>query len=440
MNVKSQPVGRICSRWSLGVVALAMMPVTASAETRSLGENLVKNQSFENKAALAETWIKRLGAKLPGEEQVTSTAALDEKVAQDGSNSLRLSGDIKTTRWIAIESAAVPVEPDAYYQLVGWMKTEDVKAEGRQYLNANYYVQFADENNQLVKVGPSPVVTTDPIIGTHKWTKVEALIRAPLGSHHCRVGCALTCSGTAWFDTVSLRRRLDIEWKTIETDRFIYHYEEGTTPPTADMLEDNRKYLERVEEILGISYPDKIRYFRYESSKRAEELFSDSIREHLDSSEIHDTTWRNTHQVIHVVMRPLGVTNSLLAEGIVSYLSSTLHGANVHIFLRVARRTGAIPHIEELVNPTDYKRFHPGAAYNQAGSFVGFLVEAYGIENFLKVYGYETSDDAVVEFPARFRSVYGKDLATVEEEWREFVMQFPENRQAIVPPETKKNK
>ncbi len=46
-------------------------------------------------------------------------------------------------------------------------------------------------------------------------------------------------------------------------------------------------------------------------------------------------------------------------------------------------------------------------AYILAGSFVGFLVERYGLARFRRLY--ETED---------YEMVYGKSFATLETEWR----------------------
>jgi len=49
-----------------------------------------------------------------------------------------------------------------------------------------------------------------------------------------------------------------------------------------------------------------------------------------------------------------------------------------------------------------------------AGSFVGFLIEKYGLPQFRSVY--ETED---------YNKVYGKSLSTLENEWRQALFQNP---------------
>ena len=57
------------------------------------------------------------------------------------------------------------------------------------------------------------------------------------------------------------------------------------------------------------------------------------------------------------------------------------------------------------------------AAYPQAGSFVGFLVERFGVQKFKKFYPLSEPYENYWDTISRFKAVYGKTVEELEEEW-----------------------
>jgi hypothetical protein len=109
--------------------------------------------------------------------------------------------------------------------------------------------------------------------------------------------------------------------------------------------------------------------------------------------------------------------NRFLAEGLAVYLHATLAGNPAFPTFGADLRPLAA---QGLAGVTSLAALHgvrtprplgtvmeEKTAYILAGSFVGFLVERYGLARFRRLYATEDYD-----------AVYGKPFATLEAEWR----------------------
>jgi len=120
------------------------------------------------------------------------------------------------------------------------------------------------------------------------------------------------------------------------------------------------------------------------------------------------------HEIVHIYAPN---ANRFLAEGLAVYLHHKLAGnrafPNFGRALDAAAR-GWLPQVETLDRLDGVRTPTPlgsvlneQGAYLLAGSFVGFLIEKYGLPEFRKLY--ETG---------AYEAVYGKPLGALEKEWR----------------------
>lgn len=130
---------------------------------------------------------------------------------------------------------------------------------------------------------------------------------------------------------------------------------------------------------------------------------------------VRDNTGALLHEIVHVYAPH---DNRFLAEGLAVYLHARLAGnpafPNFTEDLRrsAARRLSAVSSLKVL-NAVRTPRplgtvMNEETAYTAAGSFVGFLIEKYGLESFRKLY--ETED---------YDKVYAKSFDLLETEWRQ---------------------
>ena len=120
------------------------------------------------------------------------------------------------------------------------------------------------------------------------------------------------------------------------------------------------------------------------------------------------------HEIVHIYAPH---PNRFLAEGLAVYLHSKLAGnpafPNFGGNLRplAARGLSGVESFEALHSVRTPRRLgtvmDEKTAYILAGSFVGFVIERYGLASFRSLYGTEN-----------YAQVYGKSLGTLEHEWR----------------------
>jgi hypothetical protein len=129
---------------------------------------------------------------------------------------------------------------------------------------------------------------------------------------------------------------------------------------------------------------------------------------------VRDNSAALLHEIVHIYAPN---DNRFLAEGLAVYLHARLAGnhafPNFGESLRpaAARSLSGVLSLEAL-NAVRTPRplstvMNEETAYILAGSFVGYLIEKYGLAEFRRLY--ETGN---------YQSVYGKPLASLESEWR----------------------
>ena len=128
---------------------------------------------------------------------------------------------------------------------------------------------------------------------------------------------------------------------------------------------------------------------------------------------VRDNTGALLHEIVHIYAPN---NNRFLAEGLAVYLHTKLGGnpafPNFGEDLRrsAVRSVSGVKSLESL-NSVRTPRplsivMDEETAYILAGSFVGFLIETYGLPSFRSLY--ETDN---------YEKVYGKSLDTLEKEW-----------------------
>jgi hypothetical protein len=121
------------------------------------------------------------------------------------------------------------------------------------------------------------------------------------------------------------------------------------------------------------------------------------------------------HEIVHIYA-PSG--NRFLAEGLAVYLHHKLAGNGAFpnfgkpLDAEARERLSQIGSLDQL-NTVRTPRplssvLNEQSAYILAGSFVGYLIDKYGLPDFKAVYEGRT-----------YESVYGKSLGALEKEWRE---------------------
>jgi hypothetical protein len=134
----------------------------------------------------------------------------------------------------------------------------------------------------------------------------------------------------------------------------------------------------------------------------------------MPARRFQDTTGALLHEIVHIYAPH---ANRFLAEGLAVYLHAKLAGNPAfpnfgEDLKRLAARD--LPGVEVMRGLNAVRTPRPlgtvldeKTAYVLAGSFVGFLIERYGLPQFRSLYG-----------TGSYETVYGKSFPSLEREWR----------------------
>ncbi len=414
--IRRNLLGGVC--FALGICCWLLAPQRAPAQSGDelWGENLVENSSFEQGTMDDSGWLKRSAFSM-SRTAVPPTFLMDGDVARTGKKSLRIAADADTTAFYSLESKPVPVEAGRNYKVAGWIKTEDVKAVGRQPLYCNLHIRFSRAGGVSVPIQGSRVVVTPTVDGSADWTLVERIVTAPEQAVEARAGCVLTCSGTAWFDDLAIYPQLAIPWQEVKTDRITFLYE-GDDAPTREKISSTEEHLAAIESALGVKHEDRIDFYNYRSIQRKEAVTGNAWEAHYVGSTVHTIGWEDKHKLAHMVLRPLGESTLLLREGLAMYLSQKTMGIDLHSRVRRLSRTELLPSVKTLCDDRQFKEIGADLSFPAAGSFVRFLVEEYGMQKVKLLYSAMDPGSPAAKFKQTFQQIIRRDFLDAEAMWR----------------------
>ncbi len=213
------------------------------------------------------------------------------------------------------------------------------------------------------------------------------------------------------------------------TDHYEFHYDAG------DGVEASRQeaFHVWVTARLGIQLPGRIAYYKYRTRQEMGDhtgTYDSNGFAEPGTQTIHTIASWDNHEVVHVMMASMvGQSCSLFSEGIAVALETDpangdlvprFQMEDVHMSARRYLATGqlVLP-LDRLVETKSFWEFSDTTlTYREAGSFVRFLLDRYGIERFLTFYrsGVQVFDkkDAI---KSHFAAAMGVPFETAEAAW-----------------------
>jgi len=140
------------------------------------------------------------------------------------------------------------------------------------------------------------------------------------------------------------------------------------------------------------------------------------------------------HETTHILMYEHGRPPAIFDEGFAVYMSERLGahaleelgGANATICERVSklREEKKLIELSELLTYPEIgsRRSKPGISYPQAASFVKFLIEEFGKDNFLEAYSRlknPSNDAEAAHNIGILQEIYGKSLGELDKQWQQ---------------------
>jgi hypothetical protein len=222
---------------------------------------------------------------------------------------------------------------------------------------------------------------------------------------------------------------IDWTWSVSESQHFQFHYMPGSAAERdiARLANLAEASLQNIDARLGMDFDGQMSiYFVPRVFWQGGATYGNKVQliSYLDRNYTGIQTWSYfTHEGTHALAQDLiqpkeegqGGPDGVLTEGLAVWASGG-HYRLEPIDARAAVIAGSdrfIPLAELRAGP--FYDFQHEISYMEAGSFVGFLIERYGLDKFKELYGQATSDashdDRLVQ------QLYGRDYAGLEGEW-----------------------
>jgi hypothetical protein len=216
-----------------------------------------------------------------------------------------------------------------------------------------------------------------------------------------------------------------------ETDHYVFHAAAGDAIDTAWQEAYHAWAVAR----LGVQPSRKVGYYKYTSRQdMGDHTGSYSTNGYADVAafEIHTLGSTDNHEVVHLLVSLVGDAPGLFSEGIAvalqtdpvkGVLTSWFNGEEVHAAARRYLQGGqlVLPLDRILENSAFRAITDPTLAYREAGSFVRFLIDRYGIDRVLAFFRGGSYTDTAAVVKARFRTVVGVTLEEAEAAWLEML-------------------
>ena len=212
-----------------------------------------------------------------------------------------------------------------------------------------------------------------------------------------------------------------------ESANFRYHYAAGDTVDAAWQ----ETYHEWAVARLGVRLPQKIEYYKYQSRQamgdRTGNYQTNGFAE-PSRFEIHTLWTSDNHEVVHIYTALVGRTSAFFNEGIaVAFqtnpaagdFESVFNGQQVHNACRQYLQFGTlVVPLERVMTTTAFRAVADSVlSYREAGSFMRFTIDRYGIERVLEFFRISSETDSVAVFKERFQTAFGVSIDDVERDW-----------------------
>ncbi len=240
---------------------------------------------------------------------------------------------------------------------------------------------------------------------------------------------ATAASATQDDPLTDLDRRALVELTAAkETPRALFHWRPGAFDEKAvdGDVAANVAALEALEKTLAMRYRGRVHVFLYrdvDEMKRLTGAADGTVAFSTGTVSVHQPHgFRGVHEFVHIYALQFerGADTAgpdlFATEGLATWLAESDEGVPIHAWAAACAKAGVLP-----ASLVELRRTFPAGCaagvhpYHVAGSFVGFLVERFGMAKVKKWYVDSTEAHEHL----------GKGLARLEREWRDFLAKFP---------------
>lgn len=213
---------------------------------------------------------------------------------------------------------------------------------------------------------------------------------------------------------------------TLESASYVFHYSEG------DRVDAERQeaFHDWATAQLGVSPDRKLQYYKYRSLQHMAALtgMPANGRAEPELFEVHSIFGWHGHEAIHVYSFLIGRPSDFFNEGLAAALNADplagiyvprWNGIPIHDWAR-GQGSGLLP-LESMVTTDDFRLLSDAVGYPQAGSFVAYLIETYGMGPVRSLFASGSRNDSRNRILSDFESSFGVSLGEAERDWHDFL-------------------
>ena len=207
------------------------------------------------------------------------------------------------------------------------------------------------------------------------------------------------------------------QWERTESEHFIFNYPSGgyVAKNINTVVSRYEKAYENISSYLKTEVPGKIIYYCFPSRQAGMDIIGYDLGFcHPANNQVYAILGQNEqqttgHEMTHVIsfyMSPTITSEVFLHEGLAE--SQNQEGEDFHGEVAYLMKTESFVPLKEL--RSNFRSYDTQLAYNEAASFVLFLIDTYGIDKFKKLWAREDFEKALLD-------IYKKDSNELGKEW-----------------------
>jgi hypothetical protein len=207
-------------------------------------------------------------------------------------------------------------------------------------------------------------------------------------------------------------------------DQLVLHYRPGDlTPEQLDQCaRDNARSFRELERLLDMRYSGTVHIFLYrDGADLKQRTESDAVAFSTGTVSVHQPfDFVSVHELCHIFALQFprvadGVSDIFVVEGLATALAESDENVPIHAWAAVYARVRRLPTLWEFRWRWPDKTPPAVHPYHVAGSFVGFLIERFGVAKVKNWYVDATEA----------KSVFGQSFPALERDWREWLDKYP---------------
>jgi hypothetical protein len=389
-----------------------------------VGVNLIKNPSFEEwMGALPAGWELQ---HFDGLGQRSSLYGKSTVKKKSGSASFYLRGMFNVDRWMVLVQR-FRVDPEYRMTFSAEIMGENLQKNRGQLERANIYVRFYDKDGKRVNSRYYADAYTPYLIGTSGWQRYERRVEVPEKTMYAELGLICQLTGWVYFDDVEVVLDKPVPWKEIQSKYVNYYYLESKPFPPGAIDKENA-FVKSCLKKLHFKTEGKVSYYYYPSVESLQEIEGVENRDELRiyaKRELHTTESYKDHEMIHMLLAPLGYPPFGLAEGAVFYVLGSWQGRDLHMMAKELVIGNKLPPLFRIFKRwPDMENIGMGTAVPAWCSFSIWLIDNYGIDKFMKLYKSTDGVEETDSFNELFKGIYGKDFLAMDGDWRRWIVHY----------------